>query len=285
MRIPGWGFVALLLCISSVHAEEQAPTADPKAAAATPSWAPGPILEESTEPPPGRVASRDVGVALTLPESWRGEDVSWRALDPEETLALSELAQAALVVEFKDKRGAAQPLVTIYRVKLTPWREAAAKGAAGPGRLTLTSPETGYVVVRSDQSKARGRFGELRADLEDAVGTLALYDAHRETRHLIPRVQSDFAGTLEDGSQVSIKLNPNGQMTLTFGKQPRTLEGLWFQRGVQVVARLTIPKVQTSPRFEAEPELLFHYDGKGLIAIKWDQKVLGPLGVRLEQTP
>ncbi|MGE4070595.1 MAG: hypothetical protein AB7E72_05415 [Lysobacterales bacterium] len=285
MRIPGWGLVALLLCFSSVHAEEQAPTADPEAAAAAPSWAPGPIMEESTEPPPGRVASRDVGVALTLPESWRGEDVSWRALSPEETRALSELAQAALVVEYQGKRGAAEPLLTIYRVALTPWRDAAAKDAAGPGRLTLTSPETGYVVVRSDQSKASGRFAELRADLEDAVGTLALYDAHRETRYLIPRVQSDFAGTLEDGSKVSLKLNPNGQMTLTFGKQPRTLEGLWFQRGVQVVARLTIPKVQTSPRFEADPELLFHFDGKGLIAIKWDQNALGPLGVRLEQTP
>ncbi len=285
MRIPRWGFVALLLSLSSVHAEEQAPAAGPEADAGVPSWAPGPIMEESTEAPPGRVASRDVGVALTLPESWRGEDVSWRELSPEETRAVSELASAALVIEYQGKRGAAEPLLTIYRVPLTPWRDAAAKGAAGPGRLTLTSPETGYIVVRSDQDEARGRFAELRADLEDAVGTMALYDAHRENSHLIPRVQSDFAGALEDGSSMQLKLNPNGQMTLTWGKQPRTLEGLWFQRGVQVVARLTIPSVQTSPRFEADPELLFHFDGKGLIAIKWDQKVFGPLGMRLEQTP
>ena len=285
MRIFSWALAALLLLASGAQAQNQtAPSAD-ESANPTQSWAPGPLIEGSSEPPPGRVASRAVGVALTLPESWRAEDVSWRELDAEEAKALNELAESALVIEFKGKRGAVQPLLTVMRVPLKPWREAARKQTVGPGRITLTSAETGYAVIRSPEPTSDGRYADLRYDLEDAVGTLALYDAHRENRHLVPRIESDFNGSMGDGSPVKMHLSPSGKMTLTWGKNAEVLEGLWFQRGAQVVARLIRPRVHKAGAIQVDPEILLHYDGRNLIVINWDQKVLGPASVRLEPAP
>lgn len=285
MRIVYWALAALLLSAPGLRAEDQATPTAGEAEPQLPSWAPGPFREATTEPPPGRVASSAVGVALTLPESWRADDVTWRELNGEEAKAINELAQAALVVEFTDKRGAVQPLLTVFRVPLKAWRDAARKESAGPGRITLTTSELGFAVIRSPDAETRGRYADLHDDLEDAIGTLGRYDAFRENRHMIPKLQSDFIGTMGDGSQVKLHLGRNGVMTLTWGKKADVVEGLWFQRDAQVVARLTTPKVQKAGARKVDPEILLHYDGRNLIVITWDQEVLGPTSIRLEPAP
>lgn len=285
MRIVCWALAALLLSSSGLRAEDQAAPTATQSAPQLPDWAPGPFREATAQPPPGRVASSAVGVALTLPESWRGDDVTWRELNGEEAKAINPLAQAALVVEFKGKRGAVQPLLTVFRVPLKPWRDAAREEAAGPGRITLISSEIGYAVIRSPEPAVPGRFSDLHDDLEDAIGTLGLYDAYRENRHLIPKIQSDFIGTMGDGSPVKLHLGPNGVMTLTWGTKAEVVEGLWFQRDAQVVGHLRTQKVQKGAARHISPEMLFHYDGRNLIVITWDQEVLGVAGIRLEPAP
>lgn len=283
MRNLAWGLLALLLSATAVQAEDHSAPAEPEAAALSSDWAPGPLQGESAAPPPERVASRVVGVALTLPKSWRGKDVSWRELDEQAAQSVSKLAQAALVIEYQGKKGAAKPLLIIYKTPLKQWRDAAREKMPEPGRVALTQVETGYVVIRPAEPETRDRYAELRDDMEDAVGTMALYDAYKEAQHLIPRVPaSDFNGTLQNGSTLKLKLDSNGRLTLSFGKKPRTLEGRWFQRGAQVVVWLTTPAVKTSADADIDNKMLFHFDGKGLIIIEWDQKIFGATGGRLE---
>jgi hypothetical protein len=279
MSIRGWWLAALCgwLVTTSAFAEDTQVPAQDAPKAALPSWAPGPLADGPPKPVPGRVASRLLGAALTIPPSWRADDVSWREVIGEEAKALSPLAEVALVIELAgaDK----QPLLTIYRVPLKEWREADRKQEAGPGRVTLTTPDKAFVVVRPPDAEGKGRFAQLRKDVEDAVGTLARYDAHHEERHLRPQIGTDFSGTLVDGSPVALHLEPGGALTLTWGKKQRVAKGKWLQREAQIMGHLInpVPKIDAS--------LLWHFDGVSLITIKWDESALGNVGVRLEKTP
>lgn len=279
MNVRGWWLACVggLLISGMAHAEDaQAPTPKPDP---LPTWAPGPMTSGPAQPIPGRVASRNLGLALTLPPSWRADDVSWRELSLAECEALNPLAEAGLVIELAGKGGAKETLLTFYRVPLKPWREADKEGKGGPGLPTLTTPDKAFMVIRAPERSTPGRYTTLRNELEDAVGTLALYDAHHEERHLRPEIGSDYVGTLNDGSPLAIHLQPGGNLTLTYGKKSQQIEGKWLQREAQVIAHLT------SKEPKVEPQLLLHFDGKSLIVIQWDQSVFGPVGGHLEAKP
>lgn len=262
--------------------DAQAPEHAPPAAAQAPEmeaptleWVPGPLLTQ-TEAPPGRVASPAVGLAFTLPESWRAEDVGWRELSLAEAQAISPLAEAGLVVEVREGRKA-ERLLTFYRAALDQWRAADREGKAGPGRLTINTADKAYVVVRGAEAGKRGRYAELRAALEDAVGTLALYDAYREDRNLRASAGGEFAGTLVGGGQVTLSLQPGGELSLRVGE--RQLSGKWLLREATVIGQLIGAGEGVSPALQ------FHLDGDGLIAMRWDGKLFGNTGVRLQKAP
>ncbi len=255
--------------------ESQAQPAQSVQGHTLPSWVPGPMSEHAPPQPPGRVAGRGVGLAFTLPEAWRADDVSWRELDASESASIHDTAEAALVVELSGKQ--TQRLLTLYRVPLESWRAADRAGKAGPGRITFTTADKGYVVVRPPEASAPGRYATLRNSLEDAIGTLALYDAHHEERYLRPQIGNDFAGTLVDGSAIKLHIESGGVLTLVFGKKQRQVKGRWLQRDSQIVGQLL------DQGEKVNPALLFHFDGTGLIAVKWDESLFGNIGVRLDK--
>ena len=255
----------------------QATPAQPTEAHSMPSWVPGPVMVQAQAPEPGRVAARDLGLAFTLPESWRADDVTWRELDATEAKTINPTAEAAMVVELAGKNGESQRLLTLYRLPLEDWRAADRTGKAGPGRITFTMAEKGYVVVRPPEATEPGRYATLRNALEDAIGTLALYDAYNEERFLRPQIGTDFSGKLIDGSAIALHMENGGKLTLTFGKDQRTIKGRWLQRDSQIVGQLL------DQGDKVNPALLFHYDGKGLIAVKWDESLFGNIGVRLDK--
>lgn len=257
------------------QATAQAP-AQPAPAQELPSWAPGPLLTRTADPQPGRVVARELGLTFTLPESWRAEDVAWRELDATEAQAINPSAEAAMVVEWVKAGGEPQPLLTLYRLPISDWKTAASVGKTGPGLVTFTSAEKGYVVVRPPQAKAPGRYATLRTAMEDAIGTLALYDAYHEEGASRPRFGTDFAGKLNDGSAIVLHLQDGGKLTLTFGKRQRTLNGRWMQGDAQVFVTLL------DLGDKLDPTLLLHHDGKSLIAVKWDESLFGNIGVRLD---
>ncbi|MCE7931940.1 MAG: hypothetical protein DYH17_11235 [Xanthomonadales bacterium PRO6] len=253
----------------SAPAVEQAPQME----APTLEWVPGPLLSQ-TEPAPGRVASPAVGLAFTLPEAWRAEDVGWRELTLEEAQSISPLAEAGLVVELRQGR-AAQPLLTLYRASLEPWRKADREGKAGPGRLTFNTADKVYLVVRGAEARKAGRYADLRNALEDAVGTLALYDAYREDRNVQAAAGGEFAGTLVGGGLVTLSLMPGGELGLRIGE--RALSGKWVLRQATIIGQLV------GAGEGVNPALQFHLDGDALIAMRWDAKLFGNTGVRLEK--
>ncbi len=257
-----------------VHAAPSAAT--PANADGLPSWAPGPMLPEQQAPIEGRVVARNLGLAFTLPKSWRADDVSWRELDATDAKSLNPMAESGLVVELAEDGGSVR-LLALYRVPLEQWRAAERIGKAGPGRIAMVEPNKGYVVVRPVDAAGPGRFATLRLDLDDAIGTLALFDAHHDERHLLAKLGSSFNGTLADGSTVALQLEPHGKLKLSFSKGPREVSGSWVQRDSQVIGQL----FGQGP--DVNPALLFHYDGVGLIVMKWDQKVFGNIGSRLDR--
>ena len=279
MRVRGWclAMLAGALFAAVAHAEEPQAQAQPAAQQGMPDWVPGPLANDRQEPAPGRVAARNLGLAFTLPETWRAADVSWRELDATEAQAINSLAEAGLIVELAGKGDDKQRLLTLYRVPLEGWREADRVGKAGPGRITLNSSDKGYVVVRPADADKAGRYATLRGSVEDAIGTLALYDAHKEERHLRPKVGTDFAGKLVDGSPVKLHLETGGLLTLTYGNDNKQLSGKWLQRESQIIGHLT------GQPAEINPTLLFHFDGVGLVIMKWDERVFGNIGGRMDK--
>lgn len=246
----------------------------PALPAPTLDWIPGPVAD-SKQPAPGRVAARNIGLAFTLPESWRADDVRWRELPAEEAKQISPMAEYGLVVELAGG-GELRPLLTLYRVNLEDWRAADRGGTAGPGRIVLTTPDKGFVVVRPPEADKPGRYADLRVVVEDAIGTLGLFDAHHDERHLRPEVSGDFAGKLASGDAVALNLGAAGKLTLTLGAG-RTLNGRWLQRDSQVIGQLL------DAGEGVHPALMLHFDGGALVAVKWDEKLFGNAGVRLER--
>lgn len=265
-----------LMAPSSVTGDATAP-ASTEAQEAPRAWPPGPLLQADTSPPPGRVAAAAFGLAFTLPEAWRGQDVSWRELTVEESKAVAPLAEAALVIDFKPARGEAQRLLTIYRVPIEPWRAADRAGQGGPGRLTMNTSSKGFLVVRGAEPDKPGRYADLRAIVEDVVGTLALYDAYREGTSRKPLGGTDFAGQLIGGGTLALQLAPGGEMTLTMGE--RKLSGRWLQRETMIIGQLVGAGEGVSP------VLVLNFDGSALVVTRWDEKLFGNTGVRLEKAP
>jgi hypothetical protein len=180
-------------------------------------------------------------------------------------------------VELAEADGSRVPLLTIFRVPLEQWRAAELEGKAGAGRITLVDRDKGFVVVRPPEAKEPGRFATLRHDLNFAIGGLVIFDAYREERHLLATIAPLFVGKLVDGSPVALHLRPDGTLRLVFGNDQREFAGRWAQRGPQIIGNLA------SQAGELNPALLFHYDGSGLIVMKWDEKVFGNIGGRLDQ--
>lgn len=295
--------IALLACVCAGHAglalaQVSAPPAGPPkdrpvmtpravtedAAAPAPAdeqeaprgWPPGPLLQADAPPPPGRVAAAALGLAFTLPEAWRAEDVSWRELSVEEAKAIAPLAEGALIIDLKPARGDAQRLLTIYRVPLDPWRAADRVGNGGPGRLTLNTPSKGYLVMRGAETDQPGRYADLRGTIEDVIGTLALYDASREGATRRQPFGTDFSGQLVGGGTLSLHLEPGGDLSLTLGE--RKLSGRWVQRELMVIGQFIGAGEGVSP------VLVMNFDGSALIVTRWDEKLFGNTGVRLEKT-
>lgn len=271
---------AALICSGATAQEppaQEAPTQPVQAADSLPIWASGPMRAAGQEPPPGRVAARELGLAFTLPQSWQADDVSWRELDATAAKTINAIAESAVVVELATGEGESQALLTLYRVPLEQWRTAERAGNAGPGRITFTTAEQVYVVVRPPEATTAGRYATLRNALEDAIGTLALYDAFKEERHLQPSIGTDFIGTLSDGSAIKLHMDAGGVMTLTFGKDQRKLNARWSARDSQIIGDLL------DHGDKINPTVLFHMDGSGLIAVKWDESLFGNLGVRLDK--
>lgn len=279
MTIRGWcgALLAGALISFSAYAEDPAQHQAPASMQELPSWAPGPLATDAHLPPPGRVAARNIGVAFTLPESWQADDVSWRELDANEAKTLDPMAEYGLLVELAGADGSRVPLLTIFRVPLEPWRAAEREGKAGAGRVTLVDRDKGFVVVRPPEATEPGRYATLRDDLNFAIGGLVVFDAFREERHLLATIAPLFTGKLVDGSPVALHLEPGGQLRLVFGSDQREFTGRWTQRGPQVIGNLAVQPGEISP------SLLFHFDGSGLIVMKWDEKVFGNIGGRLDQ--
>lgn len=285
MRLTGWCLALLAgASISFGAGAEDLPKQEPPSGAGgqsssaqgLPEWAPGPLAEKNKPPVEGRVAARYLGVAFTLPVSWRADDVTWRELDATDSKSINPMAEFGLLVELAEG-GSKVPLLTLYRVPLEAWRAADRTGTAKPGRLTLIDRDKAFIVVRPADATGPGRFATLRKDLDDAIGTLALFDAHHEERHLMADIGSHFVGTQIDGRPLSLHLESGGNLKLSIGKQPREFSGRWLQRGAQIIGHLV------DPGEGVNPALLFHFDGKGLIVIKWDEKVFGNLGGRLDK--
>lgn len=274
MRVFGCCLALLAGALIGFGAPAQEPAKDAQATnpEALPSWAPGPLATEKREAVPGRVAARNVGVAFTLPQAWRADDVSWRELSVEEAKAINPMADAALRVDLSG--GTA--LLTVYRVPMKSWREADRDGKAGPGRVALTNNEIGYVVVRPPEPSKSGRYATLHDSLEDVIGTLVLYDAHHEEPNLLPKIGSSFAGVSADGSPRTLKLDPDGRFRIGFGPGKPEVDGRWTQREAQIIGRLRQPGEGVSPM------LLFHIEGTALVVTKWDEKQFGNIGVRME---
>jgi hypothetical protein len=279
MTIRGWcsALLAGALISFCAYAEDPPPHQAPASMQALPSWAPGPLSNDAHLPPPGRVAARNIGVAFTLPESWRADDVSWRELDANEAKSLDPMAEYGLLVELAEADGSRVPLLTVFRVPLEGWRAAEREGKANVGRITLVDRDKGFVVVRPPDATGPGRYATLRQDLNFAIGGLVIFDAHHEERHLLAKIAPLFVGKLGDGSPVALHLEPGGNLRLIFGSDSRELAGRWAQRGPQIIGNLAMESGA------ANPTLLFHYDGSGLIVMKWDEKVFGNIGGRLDQ--
>ena len=274
-----WLAGVLALAIGGAQAAE--PKAAPEASGAVqtaptmelPEWAPGPVAGEK-QPVAGRVEAPGTGLAFTLPESWRADDVSWRELPVEEAKAISPLAESAMVVELAGKDGA-QRLLTFYRVNLKAW---GADHANSPGSIAFTTPDQGLVVVRPPEATQPGRYADLRGLVEDAIGTLVPFYAQYEQELNRHDIGGEFAGKLAGGDTVALRLESDGSLKLRIGGE-REFNGNWQQRGSQVIGQLA------AAGDGVHPALVLYANGNTLTAMKWDEKVFGKAGVLLEKAP
>lgn len=269
LSIPAW-MLASLLCVAppaSAQDEERA------AEQAGPSWAPGPMTGLKAPDLPGRVILDQLGLAMVLPEAWQVEDVKLRQLAGEEAQAIHAGAEAAAIVEYLGKRRSV-PLLTIYRAPLAPWRALEKDGKAGPGRVTITTNNAVYVVVRPTDARVDARFGELRREVEDAISTLGIYDARREGGGM-PEIPVEWAGTLPDGQPIEISLERGGRLTMRWAGG-REGSGQWLMRGPQIMAYVV--GIEPMP----SKAIVLNYDGRALTVSSWDEIVFGPAGARLE---
>lgn len=266
--------LATSLFTTPTRAEDSAAPAATRQEA--PNWAPGALATPQTLAVPGRIIARALGLSLVLPESWRADDVSTRELSGEEAKTVYAGAEAALIIEIPGKRDTKVPLLTVYRTPLKAWRALEKDGKAGPGRVTLTSTDFAFVVVRPADAKGHDRFATLRRDVEDVISTLAIYDARREGEALRAPIAADWAGKLPDGAPISMHLDPIGTLTITWGKDGKEGRGQWLQRESQVIAHV----VGIDPR--PKTPILMHFDGQALVVVTWDESVFGAAGARLE---
>lgn len=280
MNTRGYWLIGMLaLAIGGAQAEE--PTSGPATPGATqtaptmelPDWAPGPVAGER-QPVAGRVEAPGIGLAFTLPETWRADDVRWRELALEDAKAISPMAEAAMVVELVGK-GEPQRLLTFYRVDLKSWGK---DHANNPGSIALTTPDKGMVVVRPPEATRPGRYADLRSVVEDAIGTLVPYYAEYEQQRLRQDIGGEFAGKLAAGDAVALRLAGDGSLKLTIGGK-REYTGNWEQRGSQVIGQLV------GAGDGVHPALVLYSNGSTLTAMKWDEKLFGAAGILLEKAP
>ncbi len=272
-----WLAGILALAIGGAQAEEPKAAPENSAAAQTaptmelPAWAPGPVAGEK-EPVAGRVEAPGIGLAFTLPQSWRADDVSWRELPLEEAKKISPLAESAMVVELAVK-DEPQRLLTFYRVNLKEWGE---NHANSPGSIAFTTQDMGMVVIRPEEAKGPGRYADLRGAIEDAIGTLVPYFAQYEEQLRRHDISGQFAGKLASGDMLSLNLDSGGSLKLIIGGK-REFAGNWQQRGSQVIGQLA------GAGEGVHPALVLYSNGNSLTAMKWDDKVFGRTGVLLEK--
>lgn len=262
---------------AGVSAEDAAaPTAQPQEA---PSWAPGAMATPQTASVPGRVVAATAGVTLVLPESWRAADVSTRELDEDQAQAIHVGAKGALLIELTEQGGKPRTLLTVYRVSVDAWRLLEKDGKAGPGRVTMNNFDSAFVVIRPEETRKRDRYALLRGDVEDVIATLGIYDARREGTVQRVAIGPKWAGKLPDGAPITLQLDPNGTLAITWGKDGKSGRGQWLQRESQVIAHVV--GIDPMPR----KAILMHFDGKGLVVVSWDDNVFGAAGARLEAQP
>ncbi len=269
LPIPTWMLASLLFVspLAPAQDEERAP------AQAGPSWAPGEMTGLQAPDLPGRVILEQLGLAMVLPEAWQVEDVKLRQLPAEDAQAIHAGAEAAAIIEYLGKRRTV-PLLTIYRAPLAPWRALEKDGKAGPGRVTITTNNAVYVVVRPTDARVDPRFGELRREVEEAISSLGIYDPRREGGGM-PEIPVEWAGTLPDGQPIEISLERGGRLTMRWAGG-REAHGQWLPRGAQIMAHLV--GIEPLP----SKAMVLNYDGRSLTVASWDELVFGPAGARLE---
>ena len=237
-------------------------------------------LKEGPDAPiVGRVGSAALGLAFTMPESWRAEDVRWRELSATELPTLQPIAEAAGVVELVAKNGSAERLITLYRVPLVAWRDADRAGKAGPGRIAISTNDKGFVVVRPGDEPGSARFEALRGSVYDAIGSLVLYDPEIEEPNRNALLAGTYSGKLANGQPISVRLDYPTGLQLTWGTKPNTSAGFWFRND----SLMTLQLVNADGKLGGL--LLMHFDGANLVAVEWDEKVFGKPGIPLGKVP
>jgi hypothetical protein len=269
--LPTLLLAALLCAAPCASAQDETPAAAGEQPG--PSWAPGAMTGLKAPDLPGRVIFEKLGLAMVLPEAWRGEDVAVRELSAEEAAASFAGAEAAVVVEYTGGRRPV-PLLSLYRAPLEPYRALQKDGKTGPGRVTITTGDAVHVVVRPGDARVDGRFAELRREVEEAISSLGLYDPRREGLGG-PQIPVEWAGTLPDGQPIELSLERGGRLTLRWG-DGREAQGQWLPRGAQIMAHVVgIEPMPSKP-------MVLNYDGRSLTVASWDEGVFGPAGARLE---
>ncbi len=276
MIVFAWLAIAASAVLSPLHAQAPAPSQPAQAPSTDPSWQEGQRVPRDSKEPAGRFHAKNALMSFTLPEDWRGEDVVVRELVGPEARALHASADAAVVIDYAPSRGKTMPLVTIYRMPLASWRKLEDAKTADFGRLTMNTPETAYIVTRSEHTYGKDRFSQLRNELEDVLITLAIYDPAVAVAAIRRPVAAQYRGSLPGGDPVTLDLDPSGTMTLTWTKTGKAVSGQWMQRNNQVIM---LPIMDGG---KAGTSILMHFDEHTLVVVTWDEKALGPAGARLE---
>jgi len=264
---------------SPLHAQVPDPAAaapNPPATQSVPAWDAGARVPRDFKEPPGRFHAKNALMSFTLPEDWRGDDVVVREFLADEARALHPSADAIVFIEYVPARGKPMPLVKIYRMPLASWRKLEDAKTANFGRLTMNTPETAYIVDRSEHTYDKDRFSKLRDGLEDLLITLAVYDPAIAAAAIRRPVADFYSGTLPGGEPVTLDLSQGGSMKLTWTKTGKSISGQWMQRNNQVIM---LPIMADG---KAGGSILMHFDEHSLVVVTWDEKALGAAGARLE---
>lgn len=229
---------------------------------------------------PGRYASAEGRLSMVLPPAWRGEDVRVRELHGDDARTIQANAEAAVIVEYVPKRGEPQALLTVFRMPLAHWRMLEKESRGDFGRLTFTTYDTAYIVHRPDDRKARGRYAKLRILTEEAIGTLAFYDAVAEKMAAqLPQEERHYFGKTARGADIELHLEPGGVLRMRIGKDAPMLNGQWIQRGSELLAQVVLE--QSQPRMP----ISMRFDGDALEIVSWDIKTYGVPGAPLTPRP